>query len=349
MITDKSVSKSTSSTHSEEVIPTKEDNTEIPPEKTKSKVVNNNPAGFTASEDNHQVKAAKSQASKVMLVRQSSLRLTDQGKTNRSMPVKRSGSFQVVRQSKRDDSVGKSNKEDSNTDNKKEDTSISKLKMKGGINMEPHSVIGTENHTQSKTELSVHIKADSEAETRANTSELLSDKVNIATRSVSEPSSDKNEKSELSETSKEAIKICSSVPKFQCEKDMKISVSSIHLTDISKKSENMSIDSDKENDGRTTMETEKDESSRTLSESNKVTNSFELDHNENIKLDSSSKNLPHLQTEKDSVRVKSDEDKCSVHASDSKASPKISHCNVCQRPRSTWCFCLENCQRCSNI
>ena len=234
----------------------------------------NFPSGFTARLDDHQIKAAKSQASKIMLVRQSSLRSIDREKGNTGTSVKRSESLQMVRP------------------RKKEDVPVMKTEEKARSNAEPDSEIKSENVTQSNIKINISIPKDTKESEKGTVSlELVSNDVELdSCVNHSKTNTDKDsveesvEKPKLNSNSEEKVPLSDSVPKYHSEKAVVTSVSSIKLNDTSKKVDKTSIvDTD-----RVSILLETKNSDITKSEVKKsgdVMGALELDHNENIKIE----------------------------------------------------------------
>ena len=262
-----------------------------------------------------------------MLVRQSSLKLLDRDKRNSGVAVKRSESFQIVRQNKKEDSDNHNKIKGIKTDEKKSDATVPKSEMKMEQEVKLDSEIRDKDHTKSKTEISLHLQTDSK-ERKPTVKTELSSMVNVDT-SVSEPDFDRDlvkkldEMSVTTKTSEETVKMNNGMPQSM-EIETKTSVSSIQLSNVSKKNENVSVDSDKENDGKNSVETEKDKSfSDNSSKSDKVSETFELDHNENIKLSEKTMNLPQIQVENIGNELKTDGNKITDISTELKVSPTL--------------------------
>ena len=301
LITEKPATPKTSSnTQNGEVLPA-QDNTSA--SKTKAiKVVKDFPSGFTTISDSNQVKAAKSQASKVMLVRQSSLKSLDRDRRISGEAVKRSESFQTVRQSK----VDIINKEEKNLD-----VPVTKSEMK----------------VDQELKLDCEVKGGMKSETEiiASTDVTLKDGQTTDETVQPELEIDIDSNKQVDEISKSAKALTvpeetsSSMPNVET----KTSVSSLELRNIYKKTESVSVDSDKENEGKHSFEVEKDQSVKGGSMLDRMNKSLELDHNENIKVSEKTLNLPQIQVENVSNELELDSNKTDNISSDIKVSPSL--------------------------
>ena len=294
--------KSSSNTQNGEVLQAQDS---TPSSKTKAKVVKDFPSGFSTISDNNQVKAAKTQASKVMLVCQSSLKSLDREKRTSGVAVKRSESFQTVRLNKIDVIAKEEKKLDSTV-------TKSEMNLEQGVKSDSEIKRGV---TKSEAEISVHLQTDSN-DIGPTVATQLSDMVN-GEASVSVLKLDKK----VDEISDSAKILEETVPKSK-DTETKTSVSSIQLSDVSKKAETISVDSDKENDGKHSIEMEKDKSISDGSKSDRVSRPLELDHNENIKVSEKKMNLPQVQVENVGNEFKLDCNKTDI-STDIKVSPSL--------------------------
>ena len=213
------------------------------------------------------MKTAKSQASKIMLVRQSSLRSVNQEKVKTDRPVKRSESFQIMKQTKKDDiSVGSSDKV-------------------GNDKLE--SQVKVEKLCKSETEMVVNLQSDAKDSDKViASSEIMSkdEQLDNAVACEMKRDSVKNgdKTSVISNDVEETVQISEPVDKTVDNKAKVTSVSSITLANSSKK-EDLNFETAVNKDRNSSEIKISSETKIDIPKFNKESLSVELDHNENIK------------------------------------------------------------------
>ena len=233
----------------------------------------NFPSGFTAKTDDHQAKAAKSQASKIMLVRQSSLRSIDRDRAGIGAPVKRSESLRMARQPK------------------KEEVSASKSDDKGS-DVELKGEVKGENLVHSEIKVDVKVEKDSDVSGKGPVSkELMAKEVMLDTDSHSEGITDKHSEEKSADKT--------GVNDFLGKQEKVTSVSSIKLNNHANDAVSSAADSEKERISLHLVDSVERKSENKKSNAN--TGALELDHNENIKLEE--KPTRSVEPYKDTIKV----------------------------------------------